>query len=189
MRPMRGRWWGLAGALIVGGLVAWLARRPGPPPTATEDLVVALPTATLRRPSPDVFQVVEASLGGQSKPAILVTGSSRLVYSIEIPYGAALRVSLGLPEDTWTVEADGVLFRILLAAPSELDQRQLFSRLVAPNKTPTDRGWHDIEVDLSAYAGQRVELFFNTNANPPVNPARRGDLALWGAPRIVAPRS
>jgi hypothetical protein len=130
---------------------------------------------------------VDASLAGQSKRAILVTGSSRLVYGVTVPDGAALRVSLGLSEEAWTVAGDGVLFRILLAAPSDDDQRQLLTRTLAPSRVPADRGWQDVEFDLSSYAGQTIELFFNTNAGPQDNEARRGDLALWGEPRIVAP--
>jgi hypothetical protein len=44
-------------------------------------------------------------------------------------------------------------------------------------------------VDLSEYSGETIELFFNTNASPPSPPGRddrSGDLALWGAPRVVA---
>ena len=187
MRPMRGPLGVLAGALAVGGLVAWLALRPSGPPMVIEDLVEALPSATVQRPSPDVFRIVDASLGGQSKRAIQVAGSSRLVYAVTIPDGAALQVSLGLAEEAWTVAGEGVLFRILLSAPRETDQRQLLNRTVAPGRSPADRGWHDVEIDLSSYAGQTVELFFNTNAGPQESEARRGDLALWGEPRIVAP--
>jgi hypothetical protein len=186
---MRGPLGVLMGALVVGGLVAWLALSERRSAEVVEDLVAALPSARAQRPSPDVFRVVDASLAGQSKRAILVKGSSRLVYAVTVPDGAALRVSLGLSEDAWTVAGDGVLFRILLAAPRENDQRQLLNRTLAPSRVPADRGWQDVEFDLSSYAGQTVELFFNTNAGPQENEARRGDLALWGAPRIVAPES
>ena len=82
MREMRGPLWVLAGALAVGGLVAWLSlRRPGP----AVDLVEALPAAREHRPSPEAFTAVEASLGGVSRRSILVKEPSRLVYSVRVP--------------------------------------------------------------------------------------------------------
>jgi hypothetical protein len=187
MRQMRGPVGVLAGALVVGGLVAWLALRPGSPPDIVADLVEALPSAADRRPSPGAFTVVDASLGGETRRSILVTETSRLIYSVPVPSRAALQVSLGLAEEAWTTEGDGVLFRILIGAQGTRGQREVIHRVVAPFSTPADRGWQHVEVDLSSYAGRTIDLFFNTNASLPGGDDRRGDLALWGAPRIVAP--
>jgi hypothetical protein len=41
-------------------------------------------------------------------------------------------------------------------------------------------------VDLSAYAGQDMEIIFNTReSGPGQGPDARNDLPLWGAPEIV----
>jgi hypothetical protein len=41
-------------------------------------------------------------------------------------------------------------------------------------------------VDLSAYAGEEIDLIFNTRGGPPGTEADdRHDLALWGSPEIV----
>ena len=184
MRQMRGPLWVLAGALAVGGLVGWLSlRRPGP----GVDLVQALPAARELRPSPEAFAVVEASLNGVSRPAILVKEPSRLVYSVRVPHRGTLLVSLGIAESAWTIEGDGVLFRILVAGPDDRDQKEVVHRVVAPFATPADRGWQDIEISLAPYAGQTIDVFFNTNSSLPGADDRRGDEALWGAPRIVEP--
>jgi hypothetical protein len=43
-----------------------------------------------------------------------------------------------------------------------------------------------LTVDLSSYAGEEVELVFNTRASLTGQPEDlRGDLALWGDPEIV----
>ena len=58
---------------------------------------------------------------------------------------------------------------------------------VNPYGNPSDRGWQPLVLDLSPFAGENVDLVFNTYASPPPNTERdrSGDAALWGAPRIV----
>jgi hypothetical protein len=57
---------------------------------------------------------------------------------------------------------------------------------VNPYGTPTDRKWTPVMVDLSSYAGEEVEIIFNTYASPPRKETDlRNDLAVWGAPEIV----
>ena len=174
-------------AILVGAGLTWLALRPPAPRVVVLDLVRDLPRATQARPSPEAFRVSDATIGGTTWRSILVTQTSRLAYRVPVPERAALQVSLGLAEDAWTTEGDGVLFRILINAPDEPDQTEVVSLLLAPFTTQADRGWHDVEVDLTDYAGRTIDLFFNTNASLPGRDDRRGDMALWGAPRIVAP--
>jgi hypothetical protein len=90
-----------------------------------------------------------------------------------------------LRQDAWAVEGDGVLFQVGVSDGSEFTE--LFSLVVNPYANPADRNWHDLFVDLSGYAGQRVDLIFNTRAGPPDPPSddRRGDAALWAEPKIV----
>jgi CHASE2 domain-containing sensor protein len=187
MRRMRAPLWVLA--LLVGGLVSWLALRPAAPRVVALDLVDDLPRAKEARPSAGAFRTIDATIGGIARRSILVTETSRLVYSVPVPDRAALQVSVGLAEEAWTTEGDGVLFRILISAHDDRDHIEVLNVVVMPFSAPADRGWHDVEVDLGDYAGRTIEVFFNTNASLPGRDDRRGDLALWGAPRIVAPES
>ena len=50
-----------------------------------------------------------------------------------------------------------------------------------------DRGWIPISIDLSEYAGQTVNVVFNTHESVPgFVPNGMYDFAVFGAPRILA---
>ncbi len=176
--------------LLIGGLgvvalvVAYLALRPAGDRIAM-DLIEQLPNAKDRRPNPDVFQVTDATLAGKREHAILVKQPSRIKYNLTVPDEAWLKFSLGLTEESWTVQGDGVLFQIGVSSGPEYVE--LLNLVVNPYGNPSDRGWQPLVLDLSQFAGENVDLIFNTYASPPPNTERdrNGDNALWGAPRIV----
>ncbi|HEY7476302.1 MAG TPA: hypothetical protein VH679_14880 [Vicinamibacterales bacterium] len=176
--------------LLIGGLgvvalaVAYFALRPSGDRVAI-DLIEQLPMAKDRRPSADVFSVVDATLAGKREQAILTKQPSRIKYNVTVPDEAWLKFSLGLLEESWTIPGDGVLFQIGVSSGPEYVE--LLSLVVNPYGNPTDRGWQPLVLDLSQFAGENVDLIFNTYASPPPNPDRdhNGDAALWGAPRIV----
>ena len=177
-------------SLLIGVVVAvalgWFLLSPGGSGTMTTDLVDQLSSATQRRPRPETFEVVEATLAGDTRRAVLTRESSRLVYSVTVPNDGELRVGLGLLEEAWTTQGDGVLFRILIGAGA--DPEEVLNLLINPYGNPGDRRWHDITIDLSEYAGETIDIFFNTNASPPMQPPvndTNGDLAVW-APAIYA---
>jgi hypothetical protein len=156
------------------------------------DLIETFPSA-LKQPAPEVFEIVQATIKGNTRPAILVKAPSRLTWKVEVPGDGWLKTSVALREDAWTVQGDGVMFeiRITYNKGGELTNEQLMNVLVNPYGNAADRGWHDVSVDLSQHAGTAVDLIFNTRSSyvPQGAPARddqAGDLALWGAPRITA---
>ena len=181
--------------LIVGGLVlvllvvAWFLFRSRSADNVAIDLVAQFATAKDKRPNPDVFEVVDASLAGERMKAIYAKQPSRIVYSLTVPQDAWLKVSLGLKEEAWTMQGDGVLF--LIGASVGQNWSELFSLVVNPFGNPSDKGWKEITVDLSPYAGQTMDLVFNTYSSPGPSPGqppkddRNGDMALWGNPRVV----
>jgi hypothetical protein len=178
------------GWLLIGVLAllaaAYFFFRSGSGETVAVSLVDEFPRATEKRPLPDVFSVTDATLAGVTKRAIRVDHPSRLVYAVTVPENGALRLSLGILEPGWTVEGDGVLFRVLLAAGAPPEE--ILNLVINPFGNPADRRWQDIELDLSEYAGETVSIFFNTNSSPPLRPPvdnRAGDFAVWGEPRVV----
>jgi hypothetical protein len=179
---MRYRWFLAGGAVAVVVLALWVVfgRSGG---TVAVNFIDTFADAE-KRPNPDVFSIVDATLNGQAKRAIFVGTASRLTWHETIPNRAWLTVSLGLKPEAWTQPGDGVLFRVGMSTGSRYDE--LLNVLVNPYGNPSDRGWQDISLDLSPYAGQSVDVIFNTNWSAPGHgDDRRNDLALWGAPRIV----
>lgn len=179
----RTTWTLTIGAVLLAAAAFWVATDRGEGRLVL-DLIDALPEA-VRSPSPDAFSVVEATVQGETRRAILVSEPSRLTWSIDVPDEAWLAVGFGLDEASWTVEGDGVLFQVGVSDGEAFDE--LFSLVANPFANPADRAWHDVIVDLHAYAGRRVDLILNTRSGPPDPPAddRRGDAALWAAPRLL----
>ena len=56
-----------------------------------------------------------------------------------------------------------------------------------PYENEPERKWIPVTVDLSAYAGEQMQVIFNTRDSPPkIEPDSRNDLPVWGAPEIVS---
>jgi hypothetical protein len=174
--------------VVIAAVLAWLVLKPG----GSEDVVLnfadGLTTATQRRPTDDTFEVKDVTLGGESKHSITVKPNvgTRIVFPVDVPENAELHVSLGLLDEATTTEGDGVLFRVLVTANAI--QEEVLNMHLNPFANAGDRGWHDVSLDLSQYAGERIEVFFNTNASLPGRTASdgaAGDFAVWGAPRVV----
>jgi len=151
------------------------------------DFVADLPKATVQRPEPTAFRALDAVQNGTWKKSIYVTQPSRLVYRLEdVPRNAWLQVSLGIREEAWRRESPGVLFVLSVRRIAGPDQRvvELASMTVNPYANLADRQWHPIQVDLTPWVGQSVDLMFETRS-PTEHASLQRHLALWGAPAIV----
>jgi hypothetical protein len=165
--------------LIIAGW--WLFKRnTGGEPI---DLIAVLPNAE-KRPPNGTFEVLEMDLNGDKKRAIFTVPTSRIIGKVIIPDDAWLRLSLGTKPESWEKEGDGVLFRIGVSDGRAYDE--LITQHVDPFNNKGDRRWIPLNVDLSAYAGEEVEVILNTNTSPKgKGDDPRNDAALWGAPEIV----
>lgn len=177
----------LIAAVVVIALVAiwWVYRRGGGPAVAV-DLVAQFPSADKRSSGAldQAFGVMDVSIKGETKRAVYIHPTSRLTYKIVVPEDGKLRAWLALKEETWDKQSDGVLFRIGVSDGREYEE--LVNQHVDPVNNPSDRRWVPVDVDLSAYAGQAVELIINTNSSPKGrgdNPAY--DWAVIGDPAII----
>jgi hypothetical protein len=125
------------------------------------------------------------TIKGETKPGIYMHPNSRLIFHrVTIPDSAHLQVFLGVKEDAWDKPSDGVLFRFGIGDGRTYEE--LLNQHVDPVNNQNDRQWLAQDIDLSAYAGQQVDLIFNTQDSPPRRPVNGGyDFAVWGAPALV----
>jgi hypothetical protein len=172
----------LTAIVIVIVVVAgwWLFRRGG---GKHVDLLTEFQTAQ-KLPAGATFSVIDATLNGETKKAIAAPPESRVIWHVRVPDDGWLKVSLGVQPDAWTKEGNGTLFRVGVSDGRAYEE--LFTEHVNPFAKPSERRWIPVMVDLSVYAGEEMQIVFNTNAGPPNVPRDvRNDLPLWGAPEIV----
>jgi hypothetical protein len=101
-----------------------------------------------------------------------------------VPDDAWLRVAVGTRPESWTQEGNGTYF--LVGVSDGRSYEEVFTQHVNPFANAGDRKWIQVWVDLSAYAGEEVQLVFNTRSSPKDQAAdERNDLPLWGDPEII----
>jgi hypothetical protein len=169
--------------IVVLALGWWMLRRRGP--AETVDLVDRFETAT-KKPDANAFSVTDAALNNETKHSIAVQPvvGSRLIYKVLVPDNGWLNVAVGMKPESWTTAGNGVKFHVGVSDGRAYES--LFEQHVNPFANQGDRKWIPVWVDLSAYAGEEIDLIFNTNSSTPNEPPdERGDMPLWGAPQIV----
>jgi len=97
--------------------------------------------------------------------SIYVHSPSRISYEIPVPEGGRVNFGMGV-----TAKYQPVTFR-LRAGP---EQKVLFSRTIEDPDI-----WEDASVDLSAYAGRRTKLVFETDS------PRQAAVGLWANPLLT----
>ena len=133
-----------------------------------------------------MFKVGPETVAGQSKQGIFTHPTSRLIFSEQtIPDNARLRAWIAVKEEAWTQDAsDGVLFRFGI---DDGRYEEVLNQQVDPRHNANDRGWLPVDIDLSAYAGQKVKLIFNTNSSLPGKGNNDAfDFAVWSDPAVVS---
>jgi hypothetical protein len=171
----------VVGVLVLIAAGWWLFGRSTV--TGSVDLLEMFPQAR-KQPGDNVFQVVDATLNGETKRAIASEGPTRLTWRVRIPEDAWLRVDVAMKPEAWEKENEGAYFFVIVSDDQQSDQ--LFSQHVHPFANQADRKWMPAFIDLSAYAGQEINVILNVRAGVG---GRSGNftniLALWGEPAIV----
>lgn len=180
----------LAVLLLVIGF--WFYRSASGPGEAAVDLIAMfaqLPEDRRRSnmPADQAFQVENVDIAGEQKPSLFAHPTSRVTYTVTIPNDAWFRSWLALKQEVWTTSEDGVLFRMGISDGRTYEE--LINQHVDPANNASDRRWVPVTADLSAYAGQTVDIVLNTNSSLPGrgdNPAN--DWAVWGSPEVIVQR-
>lgn len=134
----------------------------------------------------ELFKCEPQTVAGVTRPALFTHASSRAIFKKQlVPDNGRFRAWIAVKEEAWTQDAsDGVLFRF--GVSDGRDYFELLNQHVDPRHNANDRAWLPVDIDLTAYAGQQVDLVFNTNTSLPRqgdNPAY--DFAVWGDPAVI----
>jgi hypothetical protein len=164
--------------IVVAAAGWWMFRRGG------ADRVDLLDRYESAQKKGGTFAVTDATLAGETKKAIAAPPNGRITFHVRVPDDGWLKVSLGLKPEAWTVEGNGVYFYAGVSDGKSFEP--LFNQTLNPFANASERRWVPVTVDLSAYAGEEVDVILNTVASGPGGPPDdRGDMPLWGAPEIV----
>jgi hypothetical protein len=176
----------IVAAAVVALVVVWFVWRRSGGAEIAIDLVQQFPSADKRSTGAleQVFGVQDTAIKGETKHCVYIHPTSRLTYKITVPEDGRLRAWFAVKEETWDKPSDGVLFRVGVSDGREYEE--LVTQHVDPANNPSDRRWVPVDVDLAAYAGQQIDLIFNTNTSP----KGRGDNAAYdwaviGEPAII----
>lgn len=121
--------------------------------------------ATVRTEVTEGVAIRSFEIGGDSRMVLYVHPPSEVGYNLTPRPGELLSFGVGLDPGTWSPQkGDGVTFEI--RAEADGASSTLFSRYIDPKREPADRRWHDVHVDLSAYAGRPITLVFATTGGP-----------------------
>jgi hypothetical protein len=170
----------LTGVVILVVLIAgwWLFRRGG---SQSIDLITLYDQSEKTAGN---WSVEDVTLAGETKKAISAPANGRIKIKVRVPDDGWLKVSLGLKSEAWDKPGDGVYFFFGVSDGRAFEQQ--FTQTVNPYGNQSERRWIPVSVDLSAYAGEEVELIFNTRAGNAPGSTDQNDLPVWGAPMIVS---
>jgi hypothetical protein len=130
------------------------------------------------------FSVAEVTLAGETKRAIAVPPNSRVTFRVRVPEDGWLKVSLGMKPESWDKEGNGVYFYAGVSDGRAFEK--LFDQTLNPFANPSERRWIPVSVDLSAYAGEEMDVILNTReGGPSAGADARNDMPLWAVPEIV----
>lgn len=150
--------------------------------TTTIPLIDELPRARIIAKRSDHVSEKSYNVAEEKRRVLFMHPPAAVEYDVLVPAAAKLSFGFTLSPAVWRKSGDGVLFKV------ELDEGtaeivELFSQYINPKKVEPDRKWHDAELDLSLYEGQRITLIFSTDPGPFNNNAF--DHAAWSEPTLT----
>jgi hypothetical protein len=168
-----------AAVIVVLAAAGWYMFRRG-----SADRVDLMAVYDQAQKTAGTFALADATLAGETKKAIATPPNSRITFKVRVPDDGWLKVSLGMKPESWDKEGNGVYFFAGVSDGRSFER--LFEQTLNPFANPSERRWIPVTVDLSAYAGEEMDIILNTRSSGgSLPPDDRNDLPLWGAPEIV----
>ncbi len=105
---------------------------------------------------------------------------SQPAWHVTVPQAGVFETHLGVLDAAWKDGYGGIVrFRGILQNEA-VGRVVLFEKTLSPGIVARHRGWVPVTADLSAYAGQEVDLWLRVDVMD--NPF--GDYAFWGNPKV-----
>jgi hypothetical protein len=142
-----------AGALVLLLLGIAGCRTPSPSTIRTVDLLKRVDHAE-KRPSAGPFQLAEHTFGGLARASIVAPVPSRLTWNVVVPRRSMLRVDAAVPAHGASTSVS-----VRLGVSDDRVYEQLLEREITSAESA--HGWTTLAVDLSAYAGTKLSLFYH----------------------------
>ncbi|MBN1485068.1 MAG: sulfatase, partial [Chloroflexia bacterium] len=149
----------------------------------TYDFMAHLPQAVIEAPDPAHVKAPEMiRVAGEGRFGLFTHAPAQVTFhDVPVYQGGRIEFGLGLHQDAWERAGDGV--RFVLEVIDEDGRRQaLYERELRPQVRPEDRAWLDQRVDLSSFAGRRLQIIFRTEAGE----NNQNDWAVWSQPRLFS---
>jgi len=177
----------LAVVLLASAGIAWLSGLVTTDRLArlevANDFVAHLAEAEVASPGPDYVHNDYWTIDGEERRVLFMHPDSHVQYMVQVPKGAVLAFDVATAPESWDKPGDGVTFAVYIE--SEQGTEQVFSTYIDPKWDESARRWHPFMVDLGDYAGQTVNVAFETTSGPAGDD--RYDWAGWGTPRLLIP--
>jgi hypothetical protein len=154
------------------------------------------------------IRIEETTIDNITHKTLLQPIDSKMTFRLALPnQQCGLRFYLATQPETWKQEGDGVICKILFSdlfmenlfdevgmvgveqrksflKPRSwfFETRTIYLQYLDPKHNLDERIWHQVDLDLSRFAGKVVEFTFEVDQGPLKD--RRFDIALWGEPVI-----
>jgi hypothetical protein len=111
---------------------------------------------------------------------------SELIFPISVPDSGALKFAIALAPQVWSPDkGDGVDFQVYVTPVDAPKNGQfLLDRYINPKINPSDRRWRNYLLDLSSWAGKKVNISLITDCGPAQN--CDNDWAGWADMSVVS---
>jgi len=91
---------------------------------------------------------------------------SEITYQNVYIAGKYIRFFIGIEQNTWYKEGDGVEFSIFMSNRASEERKKIFSMYIDPRNSTDARKWHEIKIDISEYSGKTADIILSTQPGP-----------------------